>query len=185
MPGRLKGEGVCKGHGGPLQKERLVWCVLHCPSWVSCKTLHFCVISVKNSVPAKLLPITLIYPNVCDSMSLLEEVLQYSAYLQVKDLIGWTSPSCFDLSMTCLKAGVADCITSEHILKRTAMLDIYFSLAWEIQLIQFNQSPTGCFKHRGIWDIAVMNCPLFSEHAMQFRRAGSDGNTVSFSEKKS
>lgn len=65
------------------------------------------------------------------------------------------------------------------------MLDIYFSLAWEIQLIPFNQSPSGCSKYRGIWDIAVMNCLLFSEHAMPFIRAGSDKNKASFSEKKS
>lgn len=126
--------------------------------------------------------ITFIYPSVYDSMSLLEEVSQYSAYLQVKDLIGWTSPSCFNLSMTCLKAG--DFITSEHILKRTAVLDIYFSLAWETQLIPFNQSPSGCSKIRGIWDIAVMNCLLFSEHAVPFGRASSDGSTVSILSEK-
>lgn len=83
--------------------------------------------------------------------------------------------------MICLKAGVADYITPEHILERTAVLDIYFSLAWEIQLIPFNQSTSECSKCRSIWDFAVMNCLLFSEHIMAFSR--TDENTVSFSEK--
>lgn len=96
------------------------------------------------------LSITLICPSVSDSMSLLEEVSEYPAYLEVKDLIGWMSPHCFDLSVTRLQAGAADCITSEHTLRRTAVLDIYFSLSWEMQLILSNQGPTGCSQYRGI-----------------------------------
>lgn len=76
-----------------------------------------CHCSEKSMVLQTPFPITLICPSVSDSMSLLEEVSECSAYLEVKDLIG-----CFDLSITCLKAGVADCITSEHILRRTAVL---------------------------------------------------------------
>lgn len=55
------------------------------------------------------------------------------------------------------------------------MLDIHFSLAWEIQLIPFNQSRSECF-----WDFAVMNCVLFSQHIMPFSR--TDENTISLSE---
>lgn len=65
------------------------------------------------------------------------------------------------------------------------MLDIYFSLAWEMQLIPFNQSVTGCSKFRSTGDIAVMNCLLFSEHVMSFSRTGSDGKAISFSEEES
>lgn len=157
--------------------------LLLCPSWLSWRTLHFlCHFSENLCFCTTLLSITLIYPSVFDSMSLLERVSQYSASLEVK---GWISPSCFNLSITCPKVGVADYITSEHVLKRTAMLDIYFSLAWEIQLIPFNQSITGCSKFRGIGDIAVMNCLLFSEHVISCSRTGSDGKTISFSEEES
>lgn len=91
----------------------------------------------------------------------------------------WLSiPSCFGLSMACLKAGVADYITPEHILERTAVLDIYFSLAWEIQLIPFNQSTSEHSKCRGIWDFAVMNCLLFSDHILAFSR--TDENPAHF-----
>lgn len=64
------------------------------------------------------------------------------------------------------------------------MLDIYFSLSWEMQLIPFNQSPTGCSQNRGIWDIAVMNQLLFSECAMSCSRADTDGNAISIQRRK-
>lgn len=78
-----------KNMGGHCRRKGLfAKCAPLGPSWLSWKAVRFCVISGNNYVPAKLLPITFIYPSAYDSMSLLEEVLQYSAYLQVKDLIG-------------------------------------------------------------------------------------------------
>jgi len=61
------------------------------------------------------------------------------------------------------------------------MLGIYFALAWEIRLIPFNRSPSGCSKDTGIWGIAVMNCFL----GVQRRSAEqAPGEIQPFSEKK-
>lgn len=148
-----------------------------CPSCLCWEPLHFGTIAVENSVPAKIPPPL---PQCVQWMSFRRGVTIFSIF-DSKGPNWLHPPSCFDLSMTCLKAGVADSITSELILERTAVLDIYFSLAWEIQLIPFNQSTSECSKCRGIWDFAVMNCLLFSEHIISFSR--TDENTVSLSEK--